>query len=242
MAAMPLDEGRYCSLRCGEASARATPPAKSTARATGPTTRATRPFAAACLCMPDSRSRSRARGGCTRALFPTRLIGSTAGGRRHEKVTQPCVTTWVEQGPEGRKGAVPAPWYTKDVVRIPALAALLLCPALALSLACSRSREATPAPAASASASSPGTLLLGERITSPVVPLADIAKDPARYANTTVATTGQVTAVCQEMGCWMELRDDAGQAHVRMHGHQFFVPKTAAGHVARVQATLVKGS
>ena len=33
-----------------------------------------------------------------------------------------------------------------------------------------------------------------------------------------------------------------GQAHVRMHGHNFFVPKTASGHVARVQATLVKGS
>jgi hypothetical protein len=128
------------------------------------------------------------------------------------------------------------------VLRTQALLALLVCPALGLPLACSRSREATPAPAASASATSPGTLLLGERITSPVVPLADIAKDPARYANAAVATTGKVTAVCQEMGCWMELADDAGQAHVRMHGHHFFVPKTAAGHVARVQATLVKGS
>jgi hypothetical protein len=27
-----------------------------------------------------------------------------------------------------------------------------------------------------------------------------------------------------------------------MHGHDFFVPKTASGHVARVQATVVKGS
>jgi hypothetical protein len=71
------------------------------------------------------------------------------------------------------------------------------------------------------------------------VPLADIARNPARYANTTIATTGKVTAVCQEMGCWMEIRDAAGQAHVRMHGHNFFVPKTASGHTARVQATLV---
>ena len=74
------------------------------------------------------------------------------------------------------------------------------------------------------------------------MPLADIAKDPARYANRTVTTTGKVTAVCQEMGCWMEIRDEAGQAHIRMHGHNFFVPKTASGHVARVQATVVKGS
>jgi hypothetical protein len=125
-------------------------------------------------------------------------------------------------------------------MRTPLLAALVA--AAALSLACSRTPQTTPAPAASASASAPGTLLLGERITSPVVPLADIARDPARYANRTVATTGKVTAVCQEMGCWMEIRDEAGQAHIRMHGHNFFVPKTASGHVARVQATLVKGS
>ena|ERR1019366_1149940 len=114
--------------------------------------------------------------------------------------------------------------------------------ATALLPACSRTHDATPAPAASASAPSPGTLLLGERISSPVVPLADIAKDPARYANRTVTTTGKVTAVCQEMGCWMEIRDESGQAHVRMHGHNFFVPKTASGHVARVQATVIKGS
>ncbi len=42
----------------------------------------------------------------------------------------------------------------------------------------------------------------------------------------------------------MELRGDgdtpggSGQAHVKMAGHHFFVPKTAAGHKARVLATL----
>jgi hypothetical protein len=111
---------------------------------------------------------------------------------------------------------------------------------VALSVGCSRSPQASPSPSATGTAG--GTLLLGERVSSPVVALADIAKNPAQYTNRTVATTGKVTAVCQEMGCWMEIRDEAGQAHVRMHGHNFFVPKTASGHVARVQATLVKGS
>ena len=37
----------------------------------------------------------------------------------------------------------------------------------------------------------------------------------------------------------MELADASGQAHVRMHGHSFFVPRTAPGHTARVQARLV---
>ncbi|HEX3770686.1 MAG TPA: DUF4920 domain-containing protein [Polyangiaceae bacterium] len=124
-----------------------------------------------------------------------------------------------------------------------------------LAAGCGRDRDATPAPqapppasaaAAPASAaavmnSAPkGTLALGERITSPLVALADIAKNPAAYEGKTVATSGKVTAVCQEMGCWMQLEDASGQAHVRMHGHTFFVPKTSPGHLARVQATLVK--
>jgi hypothetical protein len=117
--------------------------------------------------------------------------------------------------------------------------------------ACSRGAERrlppsieTPsAPAAPVVSSSPtprGTLALGEPITASLVPLAEIAKSPARYADQLVGTTGKVTAVCQEMGCWMEIQDDSGEAHVRMHGHAFFVPKTAAGHVARVQAKVLR--
>jgi hypothetical protein len=87
-----------------------------------------------------------------------------------------------------------------------------------------------------------GTLALGEPIHARLVPLSDLARSPSRYENQRVATTGKVTAVCQEMGCWMEIQDESGLAHVRMHGHSFFVPKTAAGHVARVQATVLRSS
>ena len=128
---------------------------------------------------------------------------------------------------------------------------------VSLSFACSRGAGTSapaPSPAASltapissssstagtSSSSTAGTLALGERITSPLVSLADIAKDPARFQNRVLATSGKITAVCQEMGCWMQLEDASGKAHVRMHGHTFFVPKTAPGHLARVQATLVK--
>jgi hypothetical protein len=115
-------------------------------------------------------------------------------------------------------------------------AALLLGSLLA---ACSRRSEEAPAPPPAPSAAPKGTLAIGERITQPLVPLADIAKNPGVYSSRVVATTGKVTAVCQEMGCWMELQDESGRAHVRMHGHSFFVPKTASGHLARVQATVV---
>jgi hypothetical protein len=121
-----------------------------------------------------------------------------------------------------------------------------VCAVLAVTAApgvgCSRAAEGRPAPAGSASAAPRGTLVLGEPVGSLLTSLADIAKSPALYENKVVTTSGKVTAVCQEMGCWMELRDESGQAHVRMHGHAFFVPKTASGHSARVQARVLRGS
>jgi len=86
-----------------------------------------------------------------------------------------------------------------------------------------------------------GTLALGAPIArgSPTVLLGDVAKNPGAFKGKTITTQGTVTSVCQHMGCWMEIKDDASQAHIKMAGHDFFVPKTASGHKARVQATLV---
>jgi hypothetical protein len=94
-----------------------------------------------------------------------------------------------------------------------------------------------PAPAAPAK----GSLALGAPIApgAQTVSLADVAKDPASFKGKTITTTGTVTSVCQHMGCWMEIKDDASQAHIKMAGHDFFVPKTASGRKAKVQATLV---
>src|SRR5258708_8252745 len=69
----------------------------------------------------------------------------------------------------------------------------------------------------------------------------EMAHESGRYRDSVVATSGRVASVCREMGCWLELEDSAGRAHVKIHGHTFFVPKTAPGHVARVQAKVVKG-
>lgn len=116
--------------------------------------------------------------------------------------------------------------------------------ALVLLAGCSKQPESTSSPAASVSAATPpkGVLAIGAPISaSPTVALSELAKNPGAYANQTIATTGKVTAVCQERGCWMEIRDDKSLAHIRMHGHSFFVPKTASGHMARVQATVLTG-
>lgn len=122
--------------------------------------------------------------------------------------------------------------------------ALLSASAVLLLAACSRASTDAPgsAPGAAPSALPRSTLAIGAPISAPVVALSDIAKSPSSYANKTVTTSGKVTSVCQEMGCWMEIQDTSGQAHIKMHGHTFFVPKTASGHMARVQATVLTGS
>lgn len=87
-----------------------------------------------------------------------------------------------------------------------------------------------------------GALHLGSPIEASVekIALSDLARNPNAFVGKKFATTGTVTAVCQHMGCWMEIKDDSGEAHIKMAGHAFFVPKTASGHKARVLATLVK--
>lgn len=70
-------------------------------------------------------------------------------------------------------------------------------------------------------------------------PLASIVEDASKFIDRTVRTEGTVTAVCKSMGCWMEIGDDAGQVHVKMAGHSFFVPKTSSGHRAIVQGKVI---
>ncbi|MFT3766838.1 MAG: DUF4920 domain-containing protein [Minicystis sp.] len=70
-------------------------------------------------------------------------------------------------------------------------------------------------------------------------PLDELMRSPSKFATRTVRTEGVVSAVCKSMGCWMELADTAGQAHIKMAGHSFFVPKDSAGHRAVVQGRII---
>ncbi len=96
-----------------------------------------------------------------------------------------------------------------------------------------------PPPAAPAPAAKVAQAHFGDAVTAQEVALVDIAKDPKAFETKPFTTRGKVTAVCQEMGCWMEIKDGASGAHLRMHGHSFFIPKSADGRTARVQATVV---
>jgi hypothetical protein len=101
---------------------------------------------------------------------------------------------------------------------------------------------AVPSPVAAAPAeTAPSTpVKLGAPMhETKLVSLSSIAQKPAQYAKTIVKTEGQVTAVCQAMGCWMEISDKQANAHIRMSGHGFFVPKSAAGRRAVVEGTVL---
>lgn len=72
-----------------------------------------------------------------------------------------------------------------------------------------------------------------------VTPLPTIFRESQTFVGRTVRTEGMVTAVCQKAGCWMQIADETGTAHIRMAGHSFFVPKDASGHRAVVQAKVL---
>lgn len=150
-------------------------------------------------------------------------------------------------------------------MRAPVLSALgLLSSALFSTSACSTSPEvasptAEPAPqAAAAPAKAAGAMATKPEAATatPVKPLEkkqfgapitektttalmEIVRDPSKHAGKTVRTEGVVTAVCKSMGCWMEIGDETGTAHIKMAGHSFFVPREASGHRAVVQGTVL---
>jgi len=63
---------------------------------------------------------------------------------------------------------------------------------------------------------------------------------PADYDGQTVKTVGEISAVCQRMGCWMELRADAEGPGIRvpMANHSFFLPRDLAGARATIEGTV----
>jgi hypothetical protein len=47
-------------------------------------------------------------------------------------------------------------------------------------------------------------------------PIAKLFEVPASYVGKTVRVEGTVSAVCEEMGCWMELKDDASGQTIQL--------------------------
>lgn len=79
-----------------------------------------------------------------------------------------------------------------------------------------------------------GAALSAERET---VELSALIAAPGDYDGQVVKTEGTISAVCQRMGCWMEMTTAEGGPAIRvpMAGHSFFLPKDVSGARATVE-------
>ncbi len=83
---------------------------------------------------------------------------------------------------------------------------------------------------------------LGQPLTvkQPVAISALLAK-PAGYVGKTVQVKGKITAVCQEMGCWMELADEKdAKIRIKVEDGVIVFPKSSAGKTAIAEGKFSK--
>lgn len=56
-----------------------------------------------------------------------------------------------------------------------------------------------------------------------------------------IVVEGELSEVCQAMGCWVKLKNEGGEdIFVKMRGHDFFVPKDAAGKHVYLRGTGIR--
>jgi hypothetical protein len=72
---------------------------------------------------------------------------------------------------------------------------------------------------------------------SPMAVVAEIMKDPTKFADKPVIMLGTVNEVCQKKGCWMEVMPDGMKSGVRVtfKDYGFFVPMDAHGMIVRAE-------
>lgn len=73
-----------------------------------------------------------------------------------------------------------------------------------------------------------------------VLPFATVDADPEPYYHEQVLVSGEITAVCQNAGCWMQISDEGRVAVVRWEtgcGGEYAFPKDSVGRSVVVQGT-----
>jgi hypothetical protein len=73
------------------------------------------------------------------------------------------------------------------------------------------------------------------------ITIATLMSKPDTFAGKTVQVKGKIAAVCQAMGCWLELVNEDGQ-HVKLDGHDanLAFPKDCAGQMAIAEGKFIK--
>ena len=82
------------------------------------------------------------------------------------------------------------------------------------------------------------TLSAGEKLGEPLTlaeptPIKELLAKADAHVDKTVQVKGKITEVCQMMGCWMMLHDEAGSAvRVKVHDGEIVFPKDSTGRQA----------
>ena len=83
---------------------------------------------------------------------------------------------------------------------------------------------------------------LGKPLTAKeALPVATLVTHADDYVGKTVQVRGKIAAVCQMMGCWMELTNDAGQrVRIKVEDGEIVFPKDSAGKMAVAEGKFTK--
>lgn len=66
------------------------------------------------------------------------------------------------------------------------------------------------------------------------ISLADLMKEPGKYAGKRLEIQGVVQDVCRKKGCWMLVKSGKHVMRVRFAGYKFFVPTNSKGYKVSV--------
>jgi hypothetical protein len=73
------------------------------------------------------------------------------------------------------------------------------------------------------------------------IALSTLLAHSENYVGKTVQVKGKITAVCQEMGCWLDLVNDAGQKiRIKVNDGEIEFPKDSAGKTVVAEGTFSK--
>ena len=72
------------------------------------------------------------------------------------------------------------------------------------------------------------------------VPAIDVLGNLDAYVDQRVRITGQVSDVCQKMGCWMVVTDADKHIRVTTKDHKFFVAKDGTGSTCDLEGVVIK--
>ena len=101
-------------------------------------------------------------------------------------------------------------------------------------------QEARPVEAKAEPAAQAAQEFGGEFTIAEAIPASQLFAAPESFVGKQVHVEGQVSDVCQKMGCWMVISEGEEHMRVTTKGHNFFVAKDGSGSKCAIEGTVIK--